>query len=121
MAKLTRRPTTARNLDAYRVTLEWIAFINTLLPRITRVDAKQATQLKDANRSVLQHLSEGMRRTGADRAHMFTVSLGSADEVRSLVDVAHADGTITAHEVERSEHFGDRVCAMVFRLRERCA
>lgn len=121
MPQLYRRPTSARNLDAYRVALQWVAFTNTLLPRIARVGKKQGEQLKDASRSVVQHLCEAMRRTGADRAHLLTVCLGSADEVRSLVDVAHADGTITAEELQQSEHYGDRVCAMVYRIRERCA
>jgi four helix bundle protein len=60
-----------------------------------------------------------MRRTGADRAHLLTVSLGSADEVRASIDVAMVNGLMHQHQAQRADDLADRYCAMVYRLRQR--
>jgi four helix bundle protein len=61
-----------------------------------------------------------MRRTGKDRAHLLTVSLGSCDEVRALLDAAVAFGALPLAERQQADALADRVCAMTYRLRERC-
>ena len=82
------RPTSARRLDAYRVALELVATVSAMTPRIARHDKDLARQISRAVSSAPNNLSEGMRRTGADRAHLLGVALGSTDETRSWLDVA---------------------------------
>jgi len=62
-----------------------------------------------------------MRRTGKDRAHLLTVALGSCDEARALLEAAVAFGVVTAVEQRSADALADRVCAMTYRLRQRCA
>jgi four helix bundle protein len=48
------------------------------------------------------------------------VSLGSCDEVRSLLEAAEAFGVLGAAEQQRLDALADRVCAMTYRLIQRC-
>ena len=114
-------PISARRLDAYRVALELVAWLRPLVARIARDDQDLAHQLKRALPSIPQNLAEAMRRTGRDRAHLLTVALGSADEVRCVVDIALAAALLQADEAETAEKLADRVCAMLYRIRERLA
>jgi four helix bundle protein len=121
MAKLSLRPTSARRLDAYRVALELVAVVHPLIARIAQHDPDLACQLKRALPSAVQNLAEAMRRTGRDRAHLLTVALGSTDEVRSIVDVVHVQGLIEAEPAAAADAVADRLCAMLYRIRQRLA
>ena len=114
-----RNPISARRLDAYKVALELLAYLRPFVEDIERRDKDLAGPLKRSLPSIVNNLSEAMRRTGADRAHLLTVSLGSADEVRASVDTAHVFGLMRQHEAERADGLADRYCAMVYRLRQR--
>ena len=115
------RPTSARTLDVYRVTLELIAVCKPLIPRLARFNRREGAQLTESLASVLKNLAEAMRRTGADRAHLLTVMLGSCDEVRAILDSALVFGVITPAEQQNADQLADRVCAMGYRLRDRRA
>ena len=82
----SRIPASARRLDVYKVALQLVAAVTPLIPRIAQRNSKLGTQLKGALPSVPQNISEGLRRTGNDRAHLLTVALGSADEVRCVLE-----------------------------------
>jgi four helix bundle protein len=62
-----------------------------------------------------------MRRTGSDRAQLLSVSLGSCEDVRALLEAAVALGILSASEQQRADALADRVCAMSYRLRQRWA
>jgi len=49
-----------------------------------------------------------------------TVALGSADEVRTVVDITATAAVLTTAEAQLAEQLADRVCAMVYRLHQRC-
>ena len=121
MAQLTRSPLTARRLDAYTTALDLVALLRPLAGRIAREDKDLAHQLIRALPSIPQNLSEAMRRTGKDRAHLLTVALGSTDEVRCIVDIALAAEILRPHEAAAAETLSDRIAAMLFRIRERLA
>ena len=112
-------PVSARRLDAYRVTLELITLCRPLCARMGRGNRRMGAQLKESLASILQNLAEGMRRTGKDRAHLLTVSLGSCEEVRALLDSGRAFGFVSVEEHLEAEQLADRICAMTFRLRQR--
>ena len=121
MTTLPLSPTSARRLDAYRVALELVAHVQPFVPCIARHDPDLARQLKRAFPSVVQNLSEAMRRTGRDRAHLLTIALGSADEVRAIIDIAQVQQIIAAPQAAAADATADRVCAMLYRIRERLA
>jgi four helix bundle protein len=113
-------PSSARQLDVYQVTLELIVTCRPYRPRLARFNRRLGSQLTESLASVLQNLAEAMRRTGADRAHLLTVALGSCDEVRALLEAAVAFGVLSEAEQQAADALADRVCAMGFRLRQRC-
>ena len=113
-------PSSARHLDVYQVTLELIAACQPYRPRLQRFNRRLGAQLTESLASVLQNLAEAMRRTGADRAHLLTVALGSCDEVRALLEAAVAFGVLSEAEQQAADTLADRVCAMGYRLRLRC-
>ena len=113
-------PDSARRLDVYRVTLELIGACQPYQGPLSRFNRRLGAQLTEALSSTLQNLADGTRRVGKDRAHLLTVSLGSCDEVRSLLEAAVAFGVLGAAEQQRLDALADRVCAMTYRLIQRC-
>ena len=113
-------PNSARGLDVYRVTLELISLLKPYRSRLSRFNRRMGAQLTESLSPTLQNLAEAMRRTGKDRAHLLTVALGSCDEVRALLEAASAFGVLSADEQKRADALADRVCAMTYRLRQRC-
>ena len=89
------QPVSVRRLGCQQLALELIRLLGPLLGRLNRQDRYLATQLHRASASVPLHLAEAMRRTGAGRADLLTVALGSASEVGAIVDVAEALGVGT--------------------------
>lgn len=114
-------PDSGRRLDVYRLTLELIALCCPYSQRLRRFNRRLSAQLTESLSSTLQNLAEAMRRTGKDRAHLLSVALGSCDEVRALLDTAAAFGVISPAEQQQADALADRVCAMTYRLRQRCA
>jgi len=115
------QPVSVRRLDCYQLALELIRLLGPLRGRLGRQDRDLATQLRRASASVPLNLAEAMRRTGADRAHLLTVAMGSASEVGAIVDVAEALGVATPSESRAAQLGLDRLSAMLYRLRQRCA
>ena len=115
------RPTSARGLDVHRVILELIRVCRPLIERIRRFNRRTGDQFVESLFSTLQNTDEGMRRTGKDRPHLFSVALGSCDEVRSILDGVAAVGVITAAEHQEADELADRVCAMLYRLHQKSA
>lgn len=115
------RPTSARSLDIYQVTLELIAVCRPLIPIISRFNKRTGCQLVESLASTLQNLSEALRRTKKDRAHLLTVSLGSCEEVRAILDATAAFGVITPDKHDKADQLADRICAMGYRLQQKTA
>jgi four helix bundle protein len=121
MAQHRQDPRSVRRLDAYQAALALVATAAKLLPSFRRFDSSLESQLKRALPSVPLNLAEGMRRTGRDRAHLLAIALGSASEVQAVIDVGRALEIITAEQATPVEELADRVCAMLYRLRQRRA
>ena len=119
MAKRLCLPTSARRLDAYKVSMQLVAFLQPLLVRIARYDKDLAHQMGRSLPSIAHNLTEALRRTGNDRAHLLTVALGSADELRTGIDMVACSGILTQNEAQTAEGLADRICAMLFRLYQR--
>ena len=109
----------ARRLDAYRVGIELQTYMRPHLQYISKGNKNLAEQLDRSLPSMVNNLCEALRRTGKDRTHLLTVSLGSADEARASIDSAMVNGFMQTQHAARADELADRFCAMVYRLHER--
>lgn len=121
MAQTRQEPRSVRSLEVYQAALALVAAAAKLLPQLGRFDSALSSQMKRALPSVPLNLAEAMRRTGRDRAHLLTVAMGSASEVQAVVDVGSALEIVTAEQAAPVDELCDRVCAMLYRLRQRKA
>lgn len=101
---------------AFDVSLELIRSLEEPLTTLDSRDPDLARQIRRAAASVSLNLSEGNRRNGKDRIHIWRVAAGSADEVLASLRVAEAFGYLKAASTERSLSLCDRILAMVYRL-----
>ena len=96
------------HFNALELALAIIAILRKLLPSIHRRDPRLATHVRDAGSSVVLNLGEGNRREGRDRAQLWRVASGSAEEVRCALRVAVAWGYLgekaVAEALERIDH-----------------
>lgn len=104
------------SFHAFDVALEMIAHLRQPLASIAERDPDLAQQLRRAAASVPLNLSEGRRRQGRDRLHLFRVAAGSADEVVATLRVAEAWGHLEPASSAPALAACDRVLAMLWRL-----
>jgi four helix bundle protein len=102
--------------DAYDCTLSLLRTLAPLVAKLATHDPDLTKQLRRAATSILLNISEGNRRRGKDRRHLFTISLGSADEVGAALDAASALGYIDAAAIAPALALVDRIRAMTYRL-----
>ena len=102
--------------DAFDVSLEMIRHLRQPLAAITQRDPALAQQLQRAAASVPLNLSEGRRRHGRDRIHLWRVAAGSADEVVASLRVAEAWGHLDPTSIAPALSLCDRILAMLWRL-----
>lgn len=102
--------------DAFDVALDLIRALREPLATIAQRDPDLAQQLRRAAASVPLNLSEGRRRSGKDRLHLWRVAAGSADEVAASLRVAEAWGHIPASAIAPALALCDRILAMTWRL-----
>ncbi len=119
-----RRPTSGPKIwehtmsfytDLYQACLELIRAMRPILERLREHDGRLATQLKDATNSIASNASEGARRLGRDKQHLWSVASGSANEVRTQLDAALAWGDLDADIVAPALKPLDRILAMLWR------
>lgn len=104
------------SFDAFDVALDMIRSLRDPLVAIAERDPALAQQLRRAAASVPLNLSEGRRRQGRDRLHLWRVAAGSADEVVASLRVAEAWGHLDAASIAPALALCDRVLAMLWRL-----
>ncbi len=104
------------SFDAFDVALEMIRRLREPLTAIGERDTSLAQQLRRAAASVPLNLSEGRRRLGRDRVHLWRIAAGSADEVVASLRVAEAWGHVDAASIAPALALCDRVLAMLWRL-----
>jgi four helix bundle protein len=104
------------SFDAFDVALDMIRSLRDPLAALAQRDPALAQQLRRAAASVPLNLSEGRRRQGRDRLHLWRVAAGSADEVVASLRVAEAFGHVDAPSVAPALALCDRVLAMLWRL-----
>ena len=100
----------------FDVSLELICCLRDLIARVRQHDGDLAKQLRRAAASVPMNISEGNRRRGKDRRHLWLVAAGSADEVRSCLLISEAWGYLESGDLEESLELIERLLAMLWRL-----
>jgi four helix bundle protein len=100
--------------DALQVSLQLVAALADVVPHIP--DRDLVDQLRRAATSVSLNLSEGRRRAGKDRLHCWRIAAGSADEVRTALQVAVAWRYVEQAAVDAALGLADRVLAMTWRM-----
>ncbi len=101
---------------AFDVALDMIRQVRDPLSRLAERDPDLARQLRRAAASVALNLSEGRRRAGRDRVHLWRVAAGSADEVVASLRVAEAWGLLDAGAIAPARASCDRILAMLWTL-----
>jgi four helix bundle protein len=114
--KATTKGDALMNFQALEVALELIKALRPLIDKIGRRSKKEAEQLENAGNSIVRNLAEGRRRNGKDRAFLWTVAGGSADEVRWTLRLALAHGWLQLEDVTNAMALDDRILAMTWRL-----
>ena len=101
---------------ALDVALELIGVLRPILSSIEKRDHGLAKQLRNAATSVPLNISEGNRRLGKDRTHLWSIAAGSADEARTCLLIAQAWGYVEQAALEEPLELLDRELAMLWRL-----
>ena len=102
------------SLKIYQTTIQLIRDLQKVLVEIARKDADLARQMKRALASVALNISEGEHRRDGNGRARFATAMGSANEVRSCLEVAKAFGYVDAHAKERDTL--DRIARTLFVL-----
>ena len=102
--------------EALEMAIEMAAALREPLVRLQTHDADLAKQARRAASSVALCISEGQRRGGKDRRHLFRVAAGSAAEVRTALRLALAWGYLEPSELAAPLALVDRELAMLYRM-----
>ncbi len=101
---------------AFDVALEMIRRVREPLAALAARDPDLARQLRRAAAAVALNLSEGRRRHGRDRIHLWRVAAGSADEMVAGLRVAEAWGHLDANAIAPALGACDEILAMLWKL-----
>ena len=101
--------------DLLTQALSLIPLLKKPCEKIARRDPDLARQVRRAGSSVPLNVSEGRRRLGRDRAHLFRIALGSASEVSTALEVAVGWGYLERSEIAEVLAVLDRIRAMAWR------
>lgn len=112
----SKEPPDPPRFDALGVALELIREMRRIIDKVRKRDAELAKQLRRACTSVPLNLSEGNRRLGKDRIHLWSIAAGSADEARTCLLIAEAWAYVGHDEIAKPMALLDRELAMLWRL-----
>jgi four helix bundle protein len=87
-----------------------------LAEQLERRDKDLARQLRRAASSVALNLSEGRKRVGRDRLHLWRIADGSNEECRACLLVAEAWGHLADSDTAEALARCDKLAAMCWRL-----
>jgi four helix bundle protein len=102
--------------DVLRLALRLIALLRRCVEQVGRHDRSFASQIRRAASSVPLNIAEGNRRIGRDKTHHFRIAAGSADELRTALQVAEAWGYIDRKSSTETLELLDRVLAILWKL-----
>jgi len=105
------------NLDAYRVSIEFLTLAIRVLGNIPGARRELRSQLERAAMSVPLNIAEGCGKpSAADRARYHAIARGSAMECGALLDVCGLMGHADPEQVEQGKRLLARVVAMLTKM-----
>ena len=113
---MTNNQNATPTFHVYEVAKELARACRPLIERIARSDRSLADQARRASASAMLNIREGNRRTGRDRAQLFRIAAGSADELVGALEVAEVMGYLSLADIAAPLALADRVLAMLYRL-----
>ena len=108
-----------KNFIAYQIALEAARRLGPNLAAVRQRDRDLEKQMRRATASIVLNLSEGDRRRGQDRLHLFRIAAGSAAEVKAALDLAEAWGYLSKGQSAPARDQLDQLLAVCWRLTER--
>jgi len=111
-----RTPTT---FHAFNLSLSLIRALRPVVEVLEQRDRDLAKQLRRAASSCSLNLSEGRKRVGRDRLHLWRIADGSAEECRACLHVAAAWGHLRTEDIDEALALLDKLLAMCWRLTRR--
>ena len=103
--------------EAQTIAQSFIVAVRPLVVAVELVDRNLADQLRRAATSAALNTAEGNRRDGRDRASRFRIAAGECAEAVAAIQIAVAWGYVTDDAATAALGFADRLCAMLWRLR----
>ena len=103
--------------EAKEMAKQIVSEIRPMLAEIKQHDPDLWDQAYRAAKSMALNVAEGGKRTGKDRNYHFSISAGSADELKTALEIAVAFGHISEASLVPALVLIDRELAMLWRLR----
>jgi four helix bundle protein len=104
-------------LEVFWVAEEYVAFIDSLMPRVRLREPNDADQLDRASGSIPNNISEGCAdRPRRERMRFFGYSRRSVSECHTIMRRLHRRGVITETELRISYFYCDRLSGMLYKL-----
>ena len=102
-------------LRIYPLSLQMIREVGPYAKKIARFDRDLSRQLLRSSSSVALNMSEGSGSRGGNRRSRYDISLGSAKETRTNLEVAEALNYIGSIDVALLDHL-DHIIATLWKL-----
>jgi four helix bundle protein len=106
-----------KNLDVYRLAMEFIELAAEIAKRVPRGQGQLADQLRRASGSVGYNIGEGAGEFASrEKARFYRIALRSATESATIIDIIHRFGYIEIAVLQRAEHVLERIIQMLAKL-----
>ena len=109
------------SLRIYSDAVRLVRLCTPLADRIRRRNRNLAVQLDKCVQSVPLNIAEGDWRTGGHGRERFETAMGSAREVKAVLDVSVAARLLTEADVAEAWSIADKLCASLWKLTRRAA
>jgi len=104
-------------LDVYKLSLEYVAWVYSQVPRLKSHHRNAREQLLRASQSVPLNIAEGNGKSGRnDRRHFFEIARGSALECAAIQDVLQIGNVLTLEENNKAKQYLIRIVSMLTKL-----
>src|SRR5436305_2636786 len=109
-----------RNLEVYRLILEFIKLTAEIIKHIPRGQGHLSDQLRRASTSMAFNTGEGAGEFAKkEKARFYRMALRSATESASIIDVVYGFGFIETDLYDPADRFLDRIVGMLTKLVQR--
>lgn len=106
-----------KNLDVYRLALEFIELAGDIAKRVPRGQCQLADQLRRASGSIGYNIGEGAGEFASrEKARFYRIALRSATESATIIDIIFRFGYIELALHQQTEQILERVIQMLVKL-----